>query len=57
LLYGVIAMLVIAAALEGFWSASAASVTSKYVVGGLLWMFVLFYFGWVGRGRGERRAD
>jgi len=51
LLYGVIAMLLIAAGLEAFWSASAASVGNKYLVGGLLWLFVVVYFGWVGRGR------
>jgi len=50
LLYGVIAMLVIAAGLEGFWSASSASVSAKYLVGAVLWAFVIFYFVWVGRG-------
>lgn len=54
LLYGVIAMLFLAAGLEAFWSASAASVNSKYLVGALLWLFVLAYFAFVGRGRGLR---
>jgi uncharacterized membrane protein SpoIIM required for sporulation len=57
LLYGVIAMLLIAAGLEAFWSASPASVGSKYLIGGLLWAFVLFYFGWVGRRGAVRHAD
>lgn len=57
LLYGVIAMLIIAAALEGFWSASAASVQSKYLVGAFLWLFVLGYFAGVGRQRGGAGAD
>jgi len=51
LLYGVIAMLVLAAGLEAFWSASPASAGSKYLVGSILWLFVVVYFGLVGRGR------
>jgi uncharacterized membrane protein SpoIIM required for sporulation len=52
LLYGVIAMLVIAAALEAFWSSSRwVSPQVKYVVGGLCWALVLGYLGWQGRPR------
>jgi len=57
LLYGVIAMLVLAAGLEAFWSASTASVNIKYLIGTLLWLFVLIYFSWVGRRPLARRAD
>lgn len=55
LLYGVMAMLLLAAGLEAFWSASAAPVTSKYLVGGVLWTTVLAYF--LLAGRRHRHAD
>ncbi|MCC5866007.1 MAG: stage II sporulation protein M [Wenzhouxiangella sp.] len=54
LLYGVIAMLVLAAGLEAFWSASPAPAAIKYVVGGLLWLVVLAYFSLAGRGSTSR---
>jgi uncharacterized membrane protein SpoIIM required for sporulation len=51
LVYGVAAMLLVAAFLEAFWS-SAAWVTPqvKLGVGALLWALVLAYLGWQGRG-------
>jgi uncharacterized membrane protein SpoIIM required for sporulation len=58
LLYGVIAMLLLAAGLEGFWSASAVPASTKYIVGTALWLLVILYFLFAGRGRpGDRRAD
>ncbi len=51
LMWGVFAMLVIAAFLEGFWSPSGAPAQAKYVVGALLWAGVLAYFLLAGRRR------
>ena len=52
LLYLVIAMLVIAAALEAFWSSSRwIEPWVKYSVGGACWVLVLGYLGWQGRPR------
>jgi uncharacterized membrane protein SpoIIM required for sporulation len=53
LVYGVAGMLTIAAFLEAFWSPSAAPVVVKLVVGGLLWLYVLFYFLVAGRSHGS----
>ncbi|MBC7917138.1 MAG: stage II sporulation protein M [Rhodoferax sp.] len=52
LVYGVTAMLLVAAALEAFWS-SARWVTPqvKYAVGACCWAFVLAYLGWQGRAK------
>jgi uncharacterized membrane protein SpoIIM required for sporulation len=51
IVYGVVGMLVIAAAVEAFWS-SARWVTPavKYAVAGACWVFVLAYLTWQGRG-------
>lgn len=59
LLYGVMAMLLLAAGLEAFWSASPAPAGVKYAVGGALWLLVVIYFARAGRGviAGERRED
>ena len=52
LLYLVIAMLVVAAALEAFWSSSRwVAPWVKYSVGGACWLLVLGYLGWQGRPR------
>lgn len=53
LVYGVAGMLTIAAFVEAFWSPSAAPVTVKLIVGGLLWLYVLFYFLVAGRSHGS----
>jgi uncharacterized membrane protein SpoIIM required for sporulation len=52
LIYGLIVMLIVAAALEAFWS-SARWVPSpiKFGVGAVLWLLVLYYLGWQGRPR------
>ena len=51
MVYGFVAMLIIAAALEAFWSpSSAVSNTVKYVVGSTLWVLVLAYLALAGRG-------
>jgi len=55
LLYGVIAMLLAAAGLEAFWSASPAPPTVKYAVGGVLWVLVIGYFALAGRRTGRGR--
>jgi len=52
--FGIVAMLTIAAFIEAFWSSSTAPPDVKYVVGGLLWTLVLLYFGFAGRGHGSR---
>jgi uncharacterized membrane protein SpoIIM required for sporulation len=55
LVFGVIAMLVIAALLEAFWSSkSAVAPELKLAVGAVLWMLVLLYFLLLGR-EGEAR--
>ncbi len=44
LLYGATFFLLIAAFIEAFWSSSTSlSITTKYTVGGLLWLFVYCY--------------
>lgn len=49
-IYGVIAMLLIAAALEAFWSSSRwVTPQVKFIVGGCFWALVLLYLGWQGR--------
>lgn len=54
LIYGVIAMLIIAAFIEAFWSSNNLfAPTVKYLVGGLLWLLVLSYFIFVGRERAQ----
>jgi uncharacterized membrane protein SpoIIM required for sporulation len=53
LLYLVIAMLVIAAAVEAFWSSSRwVEPWVKYGVGAACWVLVLGYLGWQGKPRG-----
>lgn len=55
LIVGAFVMLVIAAALEAFWSSSRAISSSvKYTVGTLFWLAVGYYFLFSGR-RGESR--
>lgn len=50
LIYGVIAMLVVAAALEAFWSSSRwVGPAVKYGVGAACWAAVLAYLVWQGR--------
>ena len=51
IVYGVFAMLVVAALLEAFWSSKGAVLPEiKFAVGGVLWALVLAYFAFVGRG-------
>ncbi len=50
LVAGFFTMLVIAAFIEGFWSATATEPTVKYVVGAGLWTVVIGYFLLAGRG-------
>ncbi len=52
IIYGVVAMLLIAAFLEAFWSSSAIIPSQvKYIVGGVFWALVIFYFVVMGRRR------
>lgn len=52
LIYGVIIMLVIAAFLEAFWSSKGSiSPDTKFIVGSVLWGFILVYFLFIGRRR------
>ena len=48
---GCAAMLLVAAALEGFWSPSGAPSSVKFIVGGCLWLLVISYLTLAGRGR------
>lgn len=52
IVYGVAAMLVVAAVLEAFWSSSRwVEPSVKFAVGALCWAGVLAYLGWQGRPR------
>jgi len=53
MVYGVAGMLTIAAFLEAFWSPSEAPAQVKLIVGGFLWLYVLFYFLVAGRSHGS----
>lgn len=54
IVYGMVAMLVLAAFVEAFWSSSTSvSFTTKYVVGACLWAVVALYFLLLGRDRGH----
>lgn len=51
-IYGVIALLLVAAAVEAFWSSARWVAPSvKYGVGAACWALVLAYLGWQGRPR------
>ncbi len=53
LVYGVVAMLLIAAGLEAFWSSARwVAPGVKFGVGGVCWVAVIAYLGWQGRPRG-----
>ena len=56
ILYGVIVMLLLAAGLEAFWSASAQPAIVKYAVGGTLWLLMLGYFLLAGRSAGPDKS-
>ena len=52
LVIGAACMLVLAAAIEAFWSPRTEIAPSvKYTVGGVLWLVTLAYFGFMGRAR------
>jgi uncharacterized membrane protein SpoIIM required for sporulation len=52
LVYGVVAMLLIAAGIEAFWSSARwLAPAVKFGVGGACWALVIAYFGWQGRPR------
>jgi len=54
MVYGIAGMLTIAAFLEAFWSPSAVvPAPVKLIVGGILWLYVLFYFLFAGRSHGS----
>jgi len=55
LIYGVIAMLVVAAFIEAFWSSNNLfAAWQKYLVGGVLWLAVACYLIFSGRSFGAR---
>ena len=57
IVYGVVAMLLIAAAVEAFWSSARwISPAVKFGVGGVCWALVMAYLIWQGRPRGAARA-
>lgn len=49
MMYGIVAMSLIAAFLEAFWSSMVMPVMIKYVVGAILWSLVAIYFLFLGR--------
>ncbi|WP_434675945.1 stage II sporulation protein M [Pseudomonas sp. D3-10] len=48
---GVILFLLIAAFVEAYWSSSAATPSTKYTIGALLWLLVIGYLLFAGRGQ------
>jgi putative Ca2+/H+ antiporter (TMEM165/GDT1 family) len=54
--FGAAAMLLVAAAVEGFWSASDLPSAVKRVVGGVLFLVVAAYLGFAGRDRARDGA-
>ncbi len=60
LIFGAALMTLLAAAIEGFWSAQALPPMLKYTVGGLNWVLCVLYFIFAGRsykgGNSERRS-
>jgi uncharacterized membrane protein SpoIIM required for sporulation len=56
LVLGAAAMLVVAAAVEGFWSPSPVAARVKLVVAGGLWLMVILYLTLAGRRGGARPA-
>ncbi len=50
LITGAMAMLILAAVIEAFWSSSAIPPGGKYLFGGLWWTLVILYFTLAGRG-------
>ncbi len=53
IVFGAAAMLLLAAAIEGFWSGSTVHVIVKRIVGGTLLLIVLAYISLAGRGPSE----
>ncbi len=52
---GMMGMFIIAAFIEAFWSSSTfLSNETKYITGAILWLFVILYFLFSGRGRANR---
>ena len=49
IMYGVVAMSLIAAFLEAFWSSTVMPVIIKYIAGAVLWSLVAAYFTYIGR--------
>jgi uncharacterized membrane protein SpoIIM required for sporulation len=57
IVYGVIGLLLVAAAVEAFWSSARwIAPAVKYGVGGACWVLVLAYLGWQGRPRAAAAA-
>ncbi|SEU00108.1 stage II sporulation protein M [Variovorax sp. OV084] len=57
IVYGVIGLLLVAAAIEAFWSSARwIAPAVKYGVGGACWVLVLAYLGWQGRPRAAAAA-
>lgn len=54
IIVGFVVMLVIAAFVEAFWSPREIAASIRYAVGAGLWIVVLSYFSFAGRGRGSR---
>lgn len=55
LIYGVIVMLLIAAALEAFWSSARwVAPQVKFIAGAACWTLVIVYLGWQGRPKAAR---
>lgn len=51
LVTGAMVMLILAAVIEGFWSASPVPSGGKYLLGALWWLLIALYFSLAGRGR------
>jgi uncharacterized membrane protein SpoIIM required for sporulation len=56
LVSGAAIMLFMAAAIEGFWSASAVPSTTKRIIGGVMFLVVTLFLAFVGRGAVKERS-
>jgi len=57
LVYGLIIMFILAAAIEAFWSAGSQDAVIKYFISGILWIITISYFILMGRQRSVRKTE
>lgn len=57
LIFGAAGMTLLAAAIEGFWSAQPMAPPIKYTTGAVLWLLLILYLLFAGRGAGRIRRS